>query len=240
MTRAAPANYVWWLAGRSAGMVAMLLVACSVVLGLAMAARAIPSRWRGDAVRLHQHLALISLGAIAAHGLLLAADPWLKAGAKGIAVPFAMGYRPLWTGLGILGGYLAAVLSLSFYVRRKIGGRLWRRMHRLTVLVYLLALTHALGSGTDASIPVVRYAMLASALPVLFLFALRLQRSRGRDRPRRREAHRAIHPEQAGPPGRAKVRAVASSSARTAGRHAVELHIGALGGRLEPPPSQRS
>lgn len=182
MTQAAPANYVWWLAGRSAGMVAMLLVAGSVILGLAMAARVIPARRRGEAVRLHQHLALLSLGAIAAHGVLLAADPWLKAGAKGILVPFAIGYRPLWTGLGILGGYLAAILGLSFYLRRRIGARLWRRMHRFTVVVYGLGLVHALGSGTDASIPVVRYAMLASVLPVLFLFALRVQRRRARSR----------------------------------------------------------
>ena len=147
MTQAAPANYVWWLAGRSAGIVAMLLITCSVILGLAMAARVIPPRWRRDAVRVHQHLALIALGAIAAHGLLLAADPWLKAGLKGIVVPFAIGYRPLWTGLGILGGYLAAILALSFYVRRRIGARLWRRMHRFTVMVYVLALVHCAGIG---------------------------------------------------------------------------------------------
>ena len=180
MSQAAPANYVWWLAGRSAGMVALLLVAGSVILGLAMAARVIPPRRRGEAVRVHQHIALLSLGAIAAHGAMLAADPWLKAGAKGILVPFAIGYRPLWTGLGILGGYLAVILGLSFYARRRIGARLWRRMHRFTVVVYVLGLVHALGAGTDASIPVVRYAMLASVLPVLFLFALRLQRSRAR------------------------------------------------------------
>jgi sulfoxide reductase heme-binding subunit YedZ len=180
MTQAAPANYVWWLAGRSAGMVAMLLITSSVILGLAMAARAIPRRRRAQAVRVHQHLALIGLGAIGAHGLLLAADPWLKAGVKGIAVPFALGYRPLWTGLGVIAAYLAAILGLSFYVRRRIGARLWRQMHRFTVVVYVLSLAHALGSGTDASIPVVRVTMLASALPILFLFALRVQRTRSR------------------------------------------------------------
>jgi sulfoxide reductase heme-binding subunit YedZ len=185
MTQPAPGNYVWWLAGRSAGLVAMLLIAASVILGLAMAARVISPRRRRDAVRLHQHLALLSLGAIAAHGLLLAADPWLKAGAKGILVPFAIGYRPLWTGLGVLGGYLAAVLGLSFYVRRRIGTRLWRRMHRFTVIVYVLSLVHALGSGTDASIPLVRYAMLSSAVPVLFLFALQRVRARIGRRARR-------------------------------------------------------
>jgi sulfoxide reductase heme-binding subunit YedZ len=239
MTQAAPANYVWWLAGRSAGMVAMLLITCSVILGLAMAARAIPPRWRRDAVRLHQHLALVALGAIAAHGLLLAADPWLKAGVKGIVVPFAIGYRPLWTGLGIVGAYLAAALGLSFYVRRRIGARLWRRMHRFTVVVYVLALAHALGSGTDASIPVVRDAMLASAVPVLFLSALRLQRSRRRADPSRPEVRRAPSPKVGGM-ARARADGVAPSGAQAAGRHPTGLSIGPPCRQMEPRPSQGS
>jgi sulfoxide reductase heme-binding subunit YedZ len=176
---AAPANYVWWLAGRSAGIVAMLLTTASVVLGLAMAARLVPPRRRREATRLHQHLAMIGLAAIAAHGLLLAADPWLKAGLGGVLVPFSIGYRPLWTSMGIVGGYLAAILGLSFYVRRRIGARLWRRMHRATVLVYVLSLGHALGAGTDAALAPVRWTLLASAVPIIALFSLRLARAPG-------------------------------------------------------------
>ena len=73
-------------------------------------------------------------------------------------VPFAMGFRPLFTGLGVVGGYLAALLGLSFYARKRIGARLWRKAHRATVVVYVLGLVHALGAGTDASaglVPVV-------------------------------------------------------------------------------------
>jgi methionine sulfoxide reductase heme-binding subunit len=231
MTRAAPSNYVWWLAGRSAGILAMLLITASVILGLAMAARALPPRWRRDAIRAHQHLALIGLGAIAAHGLLLAADPWLKAGWKGIVVPFAIGYRPAWTGLGIIGGYLAAILGLSFYVRRRIGARLWRRMHRFTVVVYVLSLAHALGSGTDASIPVVRYAMLASTLPILFLFALRLQRERHRNaapRPGIAAAAERPRPKASRAPATADA-APAPPGARSTGRPIAAAH-----GQMEP------
>lgn len=236
MTQAAPANYAWWLAGRSAGFVAMALITCSVILGLAMAARAIPPKWRRDAVRVHQHLALIALGAIAAHGLLLAADPWLKAGPKGILLPFAIGYRPLWTGLGIIGGYLAAILALSFYVRRRIGVRLWRRMHRFTVVVYLLALAHALGSGTDASIPLVRDAMLASTLPVLFLFALRVLRSRERAASRARDRG-APQPEARGMV-QATVPSVARLDPQGAERHMSGHSPAPSRGQLEPIPSQ--
>ena len=234
----APADYVWWLAGRSAGMVAMLLLTASVVLGLAMAARAVPRRWRRDAVGLHQHLAIISLGAIAGHGLLLAADPWLKAGVGGIAVPFAIGYRPLWTGLGVIGGYLAAILGLSFYVRRRIGARLWRRMHRFTAVAYVLALAHALGSGTDMAIPAVRYTVLASALPVLFLLALRLQRSRSAAGARGRRARVPPRSEAHEP-----VRAAAGdrqASTGGAGRNGVGTSIARRRTQLEPRPFQAS
>jgi sulfoxide reductase heme-binding subunit YedZ len=180
MSHATPANYVWWLMSRSAGMVALLLITCSVLLGLAMAARVIPARRKRDAVRVHEHLAVMGLAAISAHGLLLLGDAWLHPGLKGIALPFSMGYRPLWTGLGILGGYLAAALGLSFYARRQIGARLWRRLHRFTVVVYVLGLSHALGAGTDASIPAVRIALLSSVAPVLFLLVLRLLREKAR------------------------------------------------------------
>jgi sulfoxide reductase heme-binding subunit YedZ len=232
-TAAAPSNYVFWLAGRSAGVVAMLLVAVSVILGLSMAARVLPTRFKRDAARMHQHLALLSIGAIGAHGLLLGLDPWLKASAKGILVPFAIGYRPLWTGLGIIGGYLAVILGLSFYVRRKIGVRLWRRMHRFTVLVYVLSLVHALGAGTDASIPAVRYAMLASTLPVMFLFALRLQRSRSRPVADRQVRDEKV-PEVRGPMGR-EVGAAAPSGASSGARALTRRR-----GHLEATASQAS
>jgi sulfoxide reductase heme-binding subunit YedZ len=198
----APSSYVWWLAGRSAGIVAMLLVTASVLLGLAMAAKLVPLRRRREAGKVHEHLALLSLGAIAAHGLLLAADPWLKAGWSGILIPFSIGYRPVWTGLGIIGGYLAATLGLSFYLRRRIGAKLWRRLHRLTVAVYVLGLAHALGAGTDAAVPAVRYALIGSLAPVFVLLGLRY-----RPRPRRARSEQA-------PPGSAGKRSAQVATAR--------------------------
>jgi methionine sulfoxide reductase heme-binding subunit len=180
VSASAPSHYIWWLASRSAGMVAMGLVTASVLLGLAMAARLVPAGRRKDAVRAHEQLALLSLVSIGTHGLLLLGDPWLHPGLGGIAVPLVIAYRTVWTGLGILGGYLAAILGLSFYARRRIGARLWRRLHRLTAVVYLLGLAHALGAGTDAQIPLVKDALLASAAPVVALMGLRLARSHRR------------------------------------------------------------
>jgi len=178
-----PANYVWWLAARASGIVALLLVTVSVALGLTMASKLV--RRRGIApvlARVHEQTALAGLVAIAVHGATLLADPWLRPGISGVLVPFTMAYRPLFTGLGIVAGYLAAVLGLSFYVRKRIGPKLWRKLHRATVLVWALGMVHALGAGTDAGSPWLQAFMLASGVPILVLFGIRMLRHPQRER----------------------------------------------------------
>jgi methionine sulfoxide reductase heme-binding subunit len=123
---------------------------------------------------LHQHAALAGLVAIAVHGLTLLADPWLHPGVTGVTVPFSMSYRPAFTGLGIVAAYLAALLGLSFYARRRIGPRLWRKAHRATVLVYALGVVHAIGAGSDASTPWLRWFLLVTGAPILVLFVRRV------------------------------------------------------------------
>lgn len=166
-----PVEYAWWLSSRAAGVVAFALIALSVLIGLAMANRLV----RGpNVVKLHEHLALAGLVAIAVHGITLLGDSWLDPGAIGLLVPFAMDYEPVFTGLGIVAGYLAALLGLSFYLRRRIGPRRWRGLHRFTVLVYLLGAVHVLGAGTDAEAPWLRAVLLATGAPIMFLFLLRV------------------------------------------------------------------
>jgi methionine sulfoxide reductase heme-binding subunit len=148
--RVNPLDHGWWLASRSAGVVAYLLLSASVALGLTMALRLLPPRYAAVLRIGHERIALIALGAVAAHGLLLLGDGFLRPGLGGILVPFAMSYRPLWTGLGILAGYLAAGLSLTYYARRRLGARRWRAAHRLIPVAWALAAVHVTGAGSDA------------------------------------------------------------------------------------------
>jgi sulfoxide reductase heme-binding subunit YedZ len=168
----------WWMASRASGLVAMVLITISVGLGLAMAGKAM--RRPGLSKKLmaiHEHTAVAGIVAIAVHGITLLGDPWLNPGVAGISVPFTIGFRPLWTGFGIVGGYLAAALGLSFYFRKRIGARLWRKAHRATVLVYLLGLVHAFGSGTDASAAWFRWCVVLTAPVIGGLFAYRVAHS---------------------------------------------------------------
>lgn len=171
----------WWLASRASGLLALVLVTISVGLGLAMAGKVMrrPGLSR-KLLAIHEHTALAGLVAIAVHGITLLGDRWLNPGIGGIAVPFAIGYRPLWTGLGIIGGYLAALLGLSFYARRRIGARLWRKAHRATVIVYVLGLVHAIGAGTDASTVWFRWWALVTAPVIGGLFVYRILAGRAR------------------------------------------------------------
>jgi sulfoxide reductase heme-binding subunit YedZ len=178
-------SHGWWLASRASGLVALVLVTVSVFLGLAMAGKAM--RRPGLSKKLmavHEQTALAGLVAIAVHGIALLGDPWLHPGVSGIAVPFAMSFKTAFTGLGILGGYLAALLGLSYYVRRRIGARLWRKAHRATVVVWLLGLVHALGAGTDASAVWFRWWVIATTPVIGGLFVYRVLSARAKKRAR--------------------------------------------------------
>ncbi|HEU4599945.1 MAG TPA: hypothetical protein VFS26_09365 [Solirubrobacterales bacterium] len=171
----------WWLASRASGLVALVLVTVSVGLGLAMAGKVM--RRPGLSKKLmaiHEQTALAGLVAIAVHGITLLGDPWLHPGLSGIAVPFTMSFKTAFTGLGIIGGYLAALLGLSYYVRRRVGAKLWRKAHRATVVVWMLGLVHALGAGTDASAPWFRWWVIATTPVIGGLFVYRVLSARAK------------------------------------------------------------
>ena len=183
-----PNDHIWWLAGRASGIVALLLISASVLIGLAMASKLFrrPGLPRVLSA-LHEQLAVAGLIAIGAHGVTLLGDTYLHPGLAGITIPFTIDYRPAFVAAGIVGGYLAAILGLSYYARRRIGGKRWRNAHRYIVVAWLLSVVHTLGAGTDAAIPAVRWAVLAPIVPAVALFAARWiprRQSAGTARPR--------------------------------------------------------
>ena len=164
-----PGPHVFWLASRATGVVALVAVAASVGLGLALSGRLLKRPGApGYLKTLHEATALVSLVLIAAHGALLLGDGYLRPGLEGILLPFQMAGQPAWTGVGVIGGWLAMIVGLSFYVRRWIGTRVWRWLHRWTLAVYLLGVGHALGSGSDARSAWLLAIIVLTALPIVF------------------------------------------------------------------------
>jgi sulfoxide reductase heme-binding subunit YedZ len=142
--------HIFWITSRAAGGAALLLASASVALGLMMSSKRKSANKR-DLRALHEALSLTTLAMVALHGLSLLGDSYLHPGLSGIAVPLVGGYRPLWTGLGIIAGYGLAVLGLSYYCREWIGAARWRRLHRLTAVFWVAAVLHTIFAGSDAA-----------------------------------------------------------------------------------------
>ena len=175
MSLAETTPQIFWLASRAVGIVAIALLGISVGLGLLMSTRllrlsALPPGMR----RLHEATALVTLAMVAAHAGLLLADGYLRPGLLGVLLPFQLAYEPLWTGVGVIAAWLAAIVGLSFYLRRWIGPKTWRWLHRWTLAVYVLAIGHAVGAGTDGRSGWM-FAMLSLlSLPIVFALAYRM------------------------------------------------------------------
>ena len=145
------AKAFWYLA-RSSGFVAYGLLWLSMMLGLLITNK-MARLWPGGPVAfdLHQHASLLALAATLFHALILMGDSYINYTMVQLLVPFASeGYRPLWVGLGQVAFYLLAIVSLSYYVRKMIGRKVWRLLHFLTFSLFVLALVHGVTSGTDS------------------------------------------------------------------------------------------
>jgi sulfoxide reductase heme-binding subunit YedZ len=181
VTAVDPTHQLFWFASRAFGIVAVTMLGISVALGLAMSGRLM--RRPGVTAKLrhfHEASTLVTLGLIVAHGGLLLFDAYLRPGLAGVTLPFAMSYRPLFTGIGIISGWLAAILGLSFYARRRIGVKTWRALHRFTIVVYLLALAHVVGAGTNGTSPWMLALLTALTAPIVFAFTYRVLPGAGR------------------------------------------------------------
>jgi predicted ferric reductase len=66
------------------------------------------------------------------------------------------------------------IVTLSFYVRQKIGQKTWRVIHYVSFLTYGMALLHGLTSGSDTSLPWAQQYYWVSGSSLLFLLMYRI------------------------------------------------------------------
>jgi sulfoxide reductase heme-binding subunit YedZ len=143
----------FWLLARASGLTAYALLTASVLAGLVLKSRPFRSLKPAAVTDTHRFLALLGLGAIAAHGLALLLDRTIRLTPAALLVPGASPYRPLPVGIGVLAAELMVVVYASFALRRRIGTRNWRRLHWATYAIFAAATVHGLAAGTDTARP---------------------------------------------------------------------------------------
>jgi sulfoxide reductase heme-binding subunit YedZ len=170
-----------WLASRAAGVTAFVAITLDVTFGLFVSTGA-ADRWiaRARSVDVHRWLSSVALALVAAHALLLLGDGFVRFDLLDAVVPFLAPYRPAPVALGLGAAALAALVHASFGLRHRIGVATWKRIHRLTLGIFVLALAHGLLAGTDAGSPWLRGFYMASATIVSVLLLRRGFRIRSR------------------------------------------------------------
>ena len=164
-----------WMFSRATGLLAYLVLTLDVVAGLLVSTRRgdalLP---RGQLVDLHRWLSPLSLALVLAHGAVLLADRHVRFDAIDLLVPFASQRWPAAIAAGIVAAYLLLVVHLSFGLRKRIGPAVWRRLHYLAFVAFVLVTLHAIAVGTDRGNPWFAAVYAVSLATVITLVALRL------------------------------------------------------------------
>lgn len=143
-------NAALWYVGRGTGVASLLLLTVVVALGIATrSGRALFGLPRFAVAAVHRSASLTAVIFLLIHVGTLYFDPYAQLHLVDFVVPFAGAYRPFWLGLGTVGLDLIAALVATSLLRHRIGPRLWRGIHWLAYLSWPVALSHALGNGTD-------------------------------------------------------------------------------------------
>jgi DMSO/TMAO reductase YedYZ heme-binding membrane subunit len=174
---------IWWYLARAAGFVAWGLSLVAIMLGLALATRALGNKprpaWLLD---LHRFVGGFTVLFLATHLGALVADSYVHFGLADLLVPFASSWKTGAVAWGVVALWLLAVVEASSLMMRRLPRRTWRAIHLTSYLAAVLSTIHAFTAGTDARNPVLIATAIASAAAVTFFLVFRLARPKRKAR----------------------------------------------------------
>jgi len=178
-----------WYLTRATGLVSLVLLSATVVLGLVASTGWTAPQWpRFLSQAVHRNLSLFCLVFIAIHIVTTVADGFVPIGYLDAFVPFLSPYRPLWVGMGALAFDMLLAIGITSGLRSRIRARSWRGVHYLAYLCWPVAVLHALGTGTDARLPLALLIEVLCIAAVVGAVGWRLAAARGMTGARRATA----------------------------------------------------
>ena len=142
-----------WYATRATGLVTLLLLTVSVLLGILTAGRFSTQRWpRFLSQGLHRNLSLLVLVFLALHVGTTVIDTYTSISLTAAFIPFTSSYKTGWLSLGAVALDMLLALVLTSLLRSRIGHRSWRRVHWLAYACWPVAVAPGIGSGTDRAV----------------------------------------------------------------------------------------
>ncbi|MEP7035360.1 MAG: ferric reductase [Dermatophilaceae bacterium] len=141
-----------WFANRGTGVVLLVLLTLSTMLGVLSGARVTTGIWpRMLSQGLHRNVSLLAVALLAAHVTTAVVDTFVDIRWWHAFVPFAGTYKPVWLGLGALALDLLIAVTLTSILRHRMSHRPWRAVHLLAYVAWGLGLVHGMQMGTDSA-----------------------------------------------------------------------------------------
>ena len=139
-----------WYTTRATGVVALVLLTISMVLGVLTSVRFARPKWpRFVTIGLHRNMSLLVVVFVVLHIVTTVTDPFASIHWSDVVVPFVSSYRPLWLGLGTVAFDLLVALTVTSLLRMRLSHRTWRLVHWSAYLCWPVAIVHGIGTGTD-------------------------------------------------------------------------------------------
>lgn len=137
-----------WYTSRATGLVSLLLVTVSAVLGMLGAGRVATPRWPRFALSsLHRNVSLLTVTFLAVHIATAIIDPYAGIGWLDAIVPFVSVYQPFWLGLGAVALDLMVAVIITSLLRTRMPLAAWRFVHLTSYALWPLVIFHGLGNG---------------------------------------------------------------------------------------------
>lgn len=166
----------FWYATRGLGAATLVVLTCSVVLGIVTA-----TRWVGEstpgfvAADVHRNLSLLALALLFTHIATTVMDPYAHISVRDVILPFGAQYRPIWLGLGVAAADVMIAIVITSLLRSRIGPRAWRFIHWGAYASWPMGVIHGLGTGSDARSPWLIGVVVACIAAVLLALVQRLR-----------------------------------------------------------------
>ena len=143
---------ILWFVSRACGLVSLLLLTGTVVLGCAHATRASTGGWQRFTLHaLHRNLSLLALVFLTIHIGSAIVDGYVPLQWVDAVVPFVSHYHPVWTGLGAVAFDLMIAVLVTSLLRGRLSQRIWRTVHVASYALWPIAVIHGLGIGGSDS-----------------------------------------------------------------------------------------
>ncbi len=140
-----------WYATRASGLMALILLTVTMVLGLTTTTRARARNWPGFAQQeIHRRISILAVVFLGIHVLTSVLDTYVNISWAAVVIPFTSSYSSFWVGVGTVSLDLMIAVFVTSLLRTRMRPGTWRAVHWLAYLSWPIALAHTFGMGTDA------------------------------------------------------------------------------------------